>query len=231
MKAWFYSLLLVLTVSSIHAQDKCRPFLPVGVGSTWELTNYNAKGKETGRIAYELSNKVESEAGTTFSITAISFDAKDKQTYENSFEAFCADGIFKYDMTFMMSGEQMQAFESMEISVDATEFELPDFDASAGTSLPDGSLSVKAETGGPISMDMTVLVTDRRVESKESMDCPAGKFECIVLKQKTSLKMVVKLETQSKEWYAEGVGVVRSETYSKKGKLQAYSLLTKFNPG
>ena len=40
--------------------------------------------------------------------------------------------------------------------------------------------------------------------------------------------MIMNIEGSSKEWYAEGVGVVRSESYNKNGKLTGYSELTKF---
>jgi hypothetical protein len=39
---------------------------------------------------------------------------------------------------------------------------------------------------------------------------------------------MVKTEASSKEWYAEGVGLVKSEIYNKKGKLMGYSELTSF---
>lgn len=229
MKSWITCTVLALMVSVCWAQDNCRPFLPMKVGSTWELTNYTSKGKENGRIAYELLGVQEGNGGTTFSIKSISYDKNDKQTFENTFEAFCKEGVFKYDMTFMMNGEQMQAFETMEVSVDASDFPLPDLDASVGTVLPDASLTIKAITDGPIALQMTIHVTERKVEARESVECPAGKFDCVLLTQKTSTRMMVKIETNTKEWYAPGVGMVRSETYTKKGKLQGYSLLTKFN--
>jgi hypothetical protein len=39
--------------------------------------------------------------------------------------------------------------------------------------------------------------------------------------------MMVRMKNNSKEWYAENVGMVRSETYNKRGKLMGYSELTK----
>ena len=61
------------------------------------------------------------------------------------------------------------------------------------------------------------------------MTCPAGTFDCIQLSQKVALKMGINIEAYSKEWYAEDIGMVRSESYTKNGKLTGYSLLTKLN--
>jgi len=115
----------------------------------------------------------------------------------------------------------------MEINVDASEFEIPAGDAAAGTQLKDGSLVVKVGSSGVTMFQMTVLITDRKVETREEKTTPAGTFKCLMLSQHVSTKMVIKIEGASKEWYAEEVGLVRSETYNKKGKLTGYSELTK----
>ena len=38
---------------------------------------------------------------------------------------------------------------------------------------------------------------------------------------------IVKIEGSSTEWYSEGIGMVRSESFNAKGKLTGYSVLTK----
>ena len=76
---------------------------------------------------------------------------------------------------------------------------------------------------------LTIHTTNRKVEARESYTCPAGTFECLVISQTTQTKMVMKIETSSKEWYAKEIGMVRSEFYNKKGVLKGYSLLTAIN--
>lgn len=219
--------LLTLLITAGHAQTDCKPYVPTSKGTKWEVTDYSAKGKETGKIAYELLDKVESENGSTFSIKAISYDKKGEEIYTNTYEAYCKDGKFNFNMAFMIDGSAMQSYESMDVDVDASDFEIPSMDAEAGTTLEDGSLIVKVMTAGVTMFKMTVLVTDRKVEAREEKTTSAGTFGCILLTQKVSTKMVMKIEASSKEWYAEGVGIVRSESYNKKGKLTGYSELTK----
>lgn len=126
-----------------------------------------------------------------------------------------------------MDGNQLQAYENMDVQVDASKFEIPDMDAPAGTTLDDGTLSINVDTG-LMAVKMNIEITDRKVEKREESTTPAGTFDCVVLSQTIYTKMMVKVTASSKEWYAENVGMVRSESYNKKGKLMGYSELTKF---
>jgi len=221
-------LLLFAIIGTTYAQTDCKPYAPTNKGATWEITNYNAKGKIQGKINYELVDKIVSGNDITFKIKSAAQDKKGKEVYINEFEAVCKDGKFDFGMAFKMDGNQLKSYENMDIQVDASKFEIPDMDAEPGTKLDDGSLEINIESG-PIPMKMTILITDRKVEQRENISTTAGTFDCIVLTQTISTKMMIKITASSKEWYAENVGMVRSESYNKKGKLMGYSELTKFN--
>ena len=122
----------------------------------------------------------------------------------------------------------MQAYQNMEVDVDASDFEMPNLDEAEGTQLKDGSIRIAIGGGAP-GLTMNISITDRKIEKKESYTSPAGTFDCIVLSQKVKTKMVVNIEGSSKEWYSENVGVVRTESYNKSGKMTGYSLLTALN--
>lgn len=220
---------LVLFTSTVDAQTECKPYVPVSEGTTWEITNYSAKGKATGKTSYELEEKVETGNSATFTIAATSYDAKGKESFSNKFEASCVDGKFNFDMAFMIDGAAMASYQNLDVDVDATDFEIPPMDAAAGTELEDGSLTVNVGSNSMTMFKMTVLVTDRKVEAREERTTPAGTFDCLRLTQHVSTKMMVKIEASSKEWYAEEVGMVRSESYNKKEKLTGYSELTKLD--
>jgi DUF3108-like len=227
MKLFKIILIFFLTIHLGYSQNDCKPYVPTTKGATWEITNYTAKGKATGKIAYELIDKVENGNNITFKIKTVTFDKKGEEVYSNIFEAKCIDGKFDFDMAFKMDGGALQAYENMDVEVDASKFEIPNMDSTPGTTLDDGSLEIKVGSGGMSMFKMTVLVTDRKVEAKEDITTPAGTFNCIVLSQKVSTKMMIKVKGASKEWYAENIGLVRSESYNKKGKLMGYSVLTK----
>ena len=217
---------LLFAFSYTFAQTDCKPYVPTEEGTIWEITNYTAKGKADGRIVYELVEKKTTSDGLIFKIKSVSYDKKDKEIFTNNFEAACKNGKFELDMAFKMDGASMQTFQTMDVDVDASEYEIPSIDTPAGTQLKDGNLKV-GMSGSPITMNMTVNITDRKVEAKEQISTSAGTFDCLVLTQTVSTKMIVNVQASSKEWYAENVGSVRTESYNKKGKLMGYSELTR----
>lgn len=227
MKLFKIVFVSILTIHLGYSQTNCKPYVPTEKGTIWEITNYSAKGKASGKIVYELLDKIENGNDVTFKIKTVTYDKKEEEIYTNTFEAKCIDGKFDFDMAFKMDGGALRAYENMDVQVDASKFEIPSFNAAAGTKLDDGSLEIKVGTGDIAMFKMTILVTDRIVEAIEEISTPAGKFNCIVLSQKISTKMMIRVQGSSKEWYAENIGMVRSESYNKKGKLMGYSELTK----
>ena len=212
-----------------NGESDCKPYLPGETGKTWEITNYSPKDKVTGTVKYEILSVTESDTSTVYEIQSTYFDKKEEQTYQSTYEASCENGIFQLDMTVMMDGNSMGAYQNMDAEVDATEFELPPTDESAVGPLEDGTLKVSVASSGINMMTMTVHVTDRKVEGLEEITTDAGTFNCLKLTQNVSTRMLIKIEASSIEWYAEGVGVVRSESYNSKGKLTGYSVLTKLD--
>lgn len=227
MKNFKIFFLFIFSTSISFAQIDCKPFLPPAKGSKWEVTNYNKKGKVTGKVTYELIEKIEEGDKITFTIKNLSYDKKGKQIFENTYTAYCENGQFSMNMAAKMDGKSLSAYQNMELDIDATDFEIPTFNEEAGTTLKDGSLKVGLGGSGGIGLNMKVDITDREVETKENITTPAGTFDCLVISQKIKTKLVMNIKGSSKEWYAENVGMVRSESYNKKGKMVGYSELTK----
>ncbi|MEL6657891.1 MAG: hypothetical protein AAFP77_07375 [Bacteroidota bacterium] len=223
-KLTLFTVALAFFATLSIAQNDCSPFLPMEEGTTWELTNYSAKGKVEGINRYELLSVDEDGDDIIFTVRTTSLDKNEKEVFVSEFEAYCRDGEFSYDMSFMMDGQAMQAYESMEVDVDGSEYTLPDLDAPAGTELPDANLRIAVQ--GPIVINMTVDITDRSIDAREEVTTPAGSFDCVAVSQVVKTKTIMKIEVSSKEWYAPGVGIVRTESYNRKGKMTGYSELT-----
>ncbi len=84
-----------------------------------------------------------------------------------------------------------------------------------------------------MKMNMDMALTERIVETKETLTTKAGSFDCYKVSQNTAVTMDMMgmkrtTETSSASWFAKGVGMVRTENYDKKGNLMGYSLLTAF---
>lgn len=221
--------LFIFLLPSLIAQTDCNAYLPGSEGTVWEVTHYSKKGKETGKMVYELVSREVTDEGVTYRVRSTSYDKKGEETFNNTFEAYCRDGKFSFDMSFMMNGEGMAGAGNMEMEMDATEFYLPDMNAAPGTPLPDAALQVALGGDSPVTMNFNVEVTNREIHGQEEITTPAGTFQTLKLSQDVSTKMIIGVKASSIEWYAEDVGMVRSETYNKAGKLTGYSELTRLD--
>lgn len=93
---------------------------------------------------------------------------------------------------------------------------------SAGTVLPDLEFSVSA-----IGLTWRVRVTGRKVLRVERLKTPAGVFDCpVVSEHKVEKGPGRNRETTALTWYAEGLGMVRHDTYDKAGRLETSEVLT-----
>jgi len=223
----FFTLLLSFSFS-LSAQD-CEPYIPQSEGSTWTIGNFNAKGKLEGRTHFELKSIESNGTKTTFVIYMKVEDQKGKEQFESEYTAECEKGKFSIDMLFKLNQQITDSFKNMEIDVDASEFYLPQFNETVGTELPDSYMNIQASSNGTPIMKINFQIKDRKIDSKEEYTTSAGTFDCIVLSQSFQMKLIIAVNGSTKEWYAKDVGMVRSESYNKNGKLQGYSELVELN--
>ena len=78
-------------------------------------------------------------------------------------------------------------------------------------------------------MALTFTILDRKVDAIEKISTDAGSFECVKITSHIEFKMMISMKMTVTEWYSKDVGLVKSETYNKKGKLQASTVLTKID--
>lgn len=75
-------------------------------------------------------------------------------------------------------------------------------------------------------VSMSANGTDRKITRTEKLQTPAGTFDCFVMEETVTTKVLMVKEVEKTiSWYAYGIGVVKEETYDKKGKLTSTTLL------
>ena len=90
-----------------------------------------------------------------------------------------------------------------------------------GMTLPDYDVSVKV-----MFVTTKMNCKDRKVTARETVTTPAGSFDCFVVEEKTTVRtMMVNEKSNSKTWYARGIGMVRQEMWDRK-KLVSVTELT-----
>lgn len=226
--------LLSLSLFATSAFAQCNnAFYSLDEGSEFEMTTYNKKDKPQSRIVNAIS-KVE-ENGDTYEATFHStiYDKKDEMVSDGEFVVICDDGNIRVDMERLTSSmDQLTAYDEMEVESEASFLEIPST-LEVGQSLSDGHTTIKVKMGeGNMAMTtMKLDVVNRKVEAKENLTTPAGTFECYKITYDTDMNMKMmgftnKSTFSSAEWVARGVGVVKTESYDKKGRLNSYSILT-----
>lgn len=220
--------LLFLGAAALQAQSDCSLFYPFKAGVQLEYTYFDKKGKLESKTQSTIKRikNLPSGNGVEAVVANIVFDKKDKEQFSGEYVVRCEGGVIKMDASSMLNPAMQQSFSNMEVAIEGEDITIPK-DLKAGQQLPDASTNIKAGANGINIVNMTVNITGRKVVGQETITTPAGTFKCYKLTQTTEVKMMLGKTFSSVEYYAEGIGLVRSETYDKKGGLEGYMELTR----
>ena len=99
-----------------------------------------------------------------------------------------------------------------------------------GMQLPDAIFDMEVTTAGAPGV-ARIEMTNRKVEGKEKVTSEAGSWDAYKITYDAEMKMRiagigVPMTMKTTEWFVPGFGVVKSESYNKKGKLRGKTLLT-----
>lgn len=231
MKKTFLIVLIAAFVSiGIKAQDSCSKYYPMTEGSSFEYTNYSKKGKVDGVTNYKVSSVTSEGSGTRATLDFTMSDKKGKKLFTSNYSFVCEDNLVKIDFKSLFPTAMMKQYSEMgmEMDISGTDIELPN-NLVVGNDLPDANVTVNMSMSG-INMEVSVDQTNRKVVNKESVTTSAGTFDCMVMTETTKTKtMGANIEMNSKLWLAEGVGMIKQETYKKNGGLMSKTELTKYS--
>lgn len=229
-KTALYLFVLAFAIGSLTAQENCSKYYPMEEGTSFQYTMYNKKGKTEGITDYTISN-VNTDGGTTSATFDLKFtDNKGKEVYNSDYTISCSENGIKIDYASLFPSQMMKQYEEMglEMDITGTDIQLPN-ELSVGKVLEDANVSIAMSMSG-IKMNISVDQTNRKVEKKESVNTPAGTFECYLITETTTSKtMGATQEMNNKLWLAEGVGMVKQESYKKNGNLITWMELTKLS--
>ena len=217
----FLSVFLLSTLG--FSQNSCSKYYPFIEGKTFQITSYDKKGKKTSVVDYNITNVTDNTA--TFNTKIL--DDKGKEITTNSYDITCKNDAISIDFKSLISPELLEQYKDMELYISGTNIELPN-NLVVGQELKDADMIMTIKMGG-INMNMTMQLTDRKVDAMESVTTSAGTFDCYVISYTTEVKMGLKQTNMAKDWIAEGVGMVKSEAHNKNGKLLGYSELTQIS--
>lgn len=207
--------------SAVIAQD-CSKYFPMDEGTKFQVTVYDKKDKVSGIMDYV----VKEVNGNTATMFYEMRDEKGKMITSSEYGVTCTDDGVKIDFSSMMSPELLGQYKDMEVEMSGTDLLYPN-NITAGQSLPDADVLMTVKMP-PLNMKMNMNFFNRKVGGNESVTTPAGTFDCYVISYDSEAKMGFKMTSSNKLWLSEGYGMIKSETYNKKGDLIGKSVLTSF---
>jgi len=223
--------ILIFTVVAVFAGStsfaQCNEMFDFQEGTSWQWSNYDKKGKLLGKSMQKIKQFNKTSGGFEVTISLVQSDKKGDQTEPVSMDMECKDGIVYFDMKKFIPDEYLEEGD-MTVEVTGDNLEMPT-NLKVGDYLRDASVTMDlAGSGSPIKINMTVEIFNRKVDGEENLHTPAGEFNCFIISQSIKTKTIMSIQMESKEWYSQGTGMVKSETY-KKGKLMGYTILSQFS--
>jgi len=232
MKKYLNTLVLLLTTTIVFGQSNdsnCGSYFPLEKGTTWTQENFNKKGKLTSTSTTLIKESTTSGSKIIFTLEVTSVDAKpkkDEEPFTQDMTYVCEDGNLSFDMSTFISPEAEESYANLDITVEQDNLVIP-ASLSKGEHLSDGKLVIKAVSGLTI---MSVDVVNRIAQGKEAITTDSGTYSCMLITYDVKAKIAfLKVNTSVKEWISPEVGIVKSETYDKKGKLMDSSKLKSFS--
>lgn len=226
--------LTITTVLSIFfiqlgiSQANCSKYYPMIEGASFEYTNYDKKGKSDGTASYKVINVSTSGENTSATMAMELNDKRGKEIYKTDYNFTCTGNMVTVDYKSLIPASMLEQYKDMEMDISGTDLELPN-NLSVGQQLSDANISMKLSMSG-ISMNTTIDLVNRKVEKKERVTTSAGTFDCYVIYTDNNIKaMMVKQGFPSRVWFAEGVGMIKQESYNKNGKLIGSTKLMAFS--
>lgn len=222
--------LLFMALQIAHGQNTCSKYYPLDEGASFQYTMYGKKGKVEGKTNYKITEVSNVSGQTTATMQMKLMDKKGEEVYSSNYNITCTGTGIKIDFKSLIPSQMMQQYEDMGVEMDitGTDLDLPN-NLSVGQELPDANMNISMDMGA-MKMNIKMDRINRKVEKKESISTPAGTFECYLITETNKSKtMGAGQEMETKMWLAEGVGMIKQESYRKNGNLMSSSVLTQLD--
>ena len=218
MKRAIFVMILVTTVIwGISAQVG---FFPSKQGVTLLYANLNAKGKVE---MYTRQNVTRVEgSGDNMTITYLSMILDTKKIPQTvtpiSSTITVTNGVAELDMKSLAAPATLSY-----VTIEGDRIRIPST-LSPGDKLADAHYIMTINM--VVRIRTEISITGHECLAIEDVTVPAGTFKCHKLTQtSTATAMRKTVTTKTLTWYTPGIGMVKSETYNDKDKLQNSSVL------
>lgn len=211
-----------------------------GATMTYKTTSGSGKKQEVMNSKMVVKS-VSNEQGKKVSVINVSSD--EVENFDMDIRYLCSGNNLYVDMGAAMKQAMAKAgqdnpqataiADDIEMGFGEGFMDIPK-NMYPGQKLKDVNFTMKSKASG-MEMVITTNLTERKVGAKEKVVTPAGTFECMPVSgvRKSTMKMMgmnrnMGQPTTETIWYSPGIGMVKTESYDAKGKLESSQILTEF---
>jgi len=217
-------ILICLSISQLMYSQNCEKISPYKEGMSLEYENYNKKGKVKS-VESHFVESVTNEGGN-LTIKIKSKDSK-KGNPSRVYTLKCVSGGFYVDMANYTSLKEENGKESLKVKATGDFLEFPE-NIAKGTDLRDGDINIEIGSQEAFAAIASMKVFNRKVLENDSFTIKAGTFKGYKVSFDYVFNIgIIKFKGSGIEWYVKGIGIVKTENYSKTGKLRSSRELTK----
>jgi hypothetical protein len=230
MKKLVATAIAVTMLMPLAKAQSCSDFINASNGKKLVYSNMDAKGKEQGKINYTSTKK---DASTVNYHTEI-IDKNGKSMGTSDSEIKCTGDALRIDMKSFVPASSAKQLEKMQITGEAKYLVYP-LNVKAGQTLEDGTMTMNITNDGHQMGDMQMDITNRKVEQAETISTTAGSFDCFRISYDAMMKIKMMgigfpVHMHVVEWFSPKIArPVKSETYTKNGKLAGTMQLVSIN--
>ena len=231
MKKMLLAIVALLACHTMQAQYFCTT-----QGTELHYVNYDEAGQSLSNETVTVYNVVMNASGESAQYLAKIVTNKTKNNTSYTLYNWNYDGNVTTCQEDLMYGPYIKSdsdpakYDSKARQAMAEELKLKGDNsftikkhASAGESIPDRTYSLISNM-----LKNEINISGAAYMGEEKVTTTAGKFDCIKISYLKRTKIVLKTETvRVTEWYAEGIGLVKSESYNTKGEPDGKTILVK----
>lgn len=218
MKRLIFIAATLLIAIVLQAQET---FFPTKEGTVLIYKSFDKKDKVTSMMRYTITNLKTNGSDMDITYMCESLDPKEKLVFKEEItikqrgdKLFVDMGNFINKSVFQQNGEI-----PAEIEIKGNNMEIP-LNPQPGDVLPDANVEMALKMGF-VNMKVGAELTNRKVEAIEDIAVKGGNFKTYKFSSDVnSTAMGIKVKAKNIDWYAKGIGTVKSESYDKNGNLQ-----------
>jgi len=211
---------IILTATLSYAQ---KTFFPTKEGTVLVYKSFDKKDKLTNTMRYTIKHVTISGSNMDITYLCESTDPNEKPMFNDEITIHQKGDILYMDMSSFLNKAAFQKNGEIpaDLQITGNNMEVP-MNPKVGAQLPDANVEMAMKIGF-LNMKMSAMITNRKVEAIENITVKAGTFEAYKFTSDVkSSAMGFQINSSNIAWYVKGVGMVKTESYDKKGTLQSH---------